>query len=329
MALFGKSYDHYLGYALSGGGAKGFAHLGALKILEKCGLKPDVIAGTSAGALAGVFYADGFHPDEIAALFRKKEFREFVELTIPKAGFVKGNGLHRFLKRNLRATCFEELQIPFYVVATDWNKGSSVAFSNGNDLLDAVVASCSVPIIFQPRVIQDLPYVDGGLFKNFPVSVIRKKCKYVIGVNVSMILPPPEKNNIAKTLERTVNLMMNSNSIIDKTYCDILIETKGIEKYNMFDLHNQLEIIDAGYYRAALTMSKNDSWKVVEKCHKHYKLTRKVHEQLKWVKELQNLVVLPGEQQIALPEEEQQAALSEEQQVPLAGEQNEKQYTEN
>jgi len=76
-----------LGYALSGGGAKGFAHLGALRLLEKCGLKPDIIAGTSAGALAGVLYADGYHPDEIADLFRKKEFREFVELTIPKTGF--------------------------------------------------------------------------------------------------------------------------------------------------------------------------------------------------------------------------------------------------
>ena len=63
MALFGNNYDYFLGYALSGGGAKGFAHLGALRVLEKCELKPDIIAGTSAGALAGVFYADGYHPE--------------------------------------------------------------------------------------------------------------------------------------------------------------------------------------------------------------------------------------------------------------------------
>ena len=102
MGVFGKGYDHYLGYALSGGGAKGFAHLGALKVLEKCGLKPDVIVGTSAGALAGVFYADGYHPDEILELFRKREFKEFVEFTIPKAGFLKSTGLHAFLKKNCR-----------------------------------------------------------------------------------------------------------------------------------------------------------------------------------------------------------------------------------
>src|SRR5690554_4826593 len=113
MALFGKSYDNFLGYALSGGGAKGFAHLGSLKMLEKCGLKPDIIAGTSAGALAGVLYADGFQPDEIIELFKKKEFKEFVEFSIPKTGFLKSTGLHEFLKKNLReigrASCRERV----------------------------------------------------------------------------------------------------------------------------------------------------------------------------------------------------------------------------
>ncbi|MDR2815517.1 MAG: patatin-like phospholipase family protein [Proteiniphilum sp.] len=284
MAIFGKSYDHFLGYALSGGGAKGFAHLGALKVLEECGLKPDVIAGTSAGALAGVFYADGYHPDEIVELFREKEFREFVELTIPTTGFFKSAGLHNFLKKNLRATRFEELQIPFYVVTTDWNRASTVVFSNGDDLVEAVVASCSVPIVFHPQMIHDVPYVDGGLLKNFPVSVIRKKCKYVIGVNVSLILPPPEKHNIRRMLERTFNLMSNSNTLIDKAYCDILIETEGIEKYSIFDLQNQLKIMEAGYYYAALTMSKDESWEVAKKCHRHYALTKKIREQLNWVR---------------------------------------------
>lgn len=283
MAIFGKSYDHFLGYALSGGGAKGFAHLGALKVLEKCGLKPDAIAGTSAGALAGVFYADGFQPDEIVELFHKKEFREFVELTMPTSGFFKSTGLHNFLKKNLRATRFEELQIPLYVVATDWNKAAPVVFSNGDDLVDAVVASCSVPIVFHPQIIHDEPYVDGGLFKNFPVSVIRKKCKYVIGINVSYLLPPPEKTNIKKMLERTFNLMSNSNTILDKAYCDVLIETKGMEKYSMFDLQSQKEIMESGYHYAALTMSKDESWEIVRKCHRHYELTRKVHEKFGWL----------------------------------------------
>jgi len=87
MAFFDKNYNHFLGYALSGGGAKGFAHLGALLVLEKCGLKPDIISGTSAGALAGVFYADGFHPNEIAELFRKRNSESLLNLLFLKPVF--------------------------------------------------------------------------------------------------------------------------------------------------------------------------------------------------------------------------------------------------
>jgi len=280
MALVGKNYDYFLGYALSGGGAKGFAHLGALRVLDKCGLKPDIIAGTSAGALAGVFYADGYHPEEIAELFKKLEFREFVEFTIPRTGFLKNVGLHNFLKKNLRAKRFEELQIPFCAVTTDWNRATTVIFSNGNELVDAVVASCSVPVIFSPQVIHDVPYVDGGLLKNFPVSVIRKQCKYVIGINVSLMIPPAGKDNIRTIMERTFNLMSNSNTLLDKVQCDILIETGGIEKFPMFNLHNQETIMEAGYHHAALKMSEKESWKIVKKCHRHYELIKKVRNHI-------------------------------------------------
>jgi NTE family protein len=285
MGVFGKGYDHYLGYALSGGGAKGFAHLGALKVLEKCGLKPDVIVGTSAGALAGVFYADGYHPDEILELFREREFKEFVEFTIPKAGFLKSTGLHTFLKKNLRARSFEELQLPFYAVATDWNRARTVTFSNGNDLVEAVVASCSVPILFHPQLINDVPYVDGGLLKNFPVSVIRKQCKYVIGVNVSLMIPAADKYNIRTMAERTFNLMSNSNTLFDKTYCDILIETKGIDHYSMFDLNNIDTITEAGYHYAAIKMSEKEAWEIVKKCHKHYLRREKVRHQIQRIRQ--------------------------------------------
>ena len=284
MALFGNKYDYFLGYALSGGGAKGFAHLGSLKVLERCGLKPDVIAGTSAGALAGVFYADGFHPDEIAELFIKKEFRQFVEFSIPKTGLFKSTGLHGFLKKNLRSKRFEDLNIPFYVITTDWNKARTAIFSEGDDLIDAVVASCSVPVVFTPQYINGKPYVDGGLLKNLPVSVIRRKSRYVIGVNVSTMIPPAEKDNIRTMMERTFNLMSNSNTIIDKSYCDILIEVKDMEKYKMFDLTNMSAISDLGYHYTALKMSEKDSWKIVNKCHRHFIREAQVKNKIEYLR---------------------------------------------
>ncbi len=280
MSIFGTGYEYFLGYALGGGGAKGFAHLGTLKVLEQYGLKPDVIAGTSAGALAGVFYADGFHPDEIVDLFRKREFREFVSFTIPRTGFLKSTGLHDFLKKNLRSSSFEALQLPFYVVATDWEKAAVKVFSKGDDLVDAVVASCSVPIIFNPQVIDGVPYVDGGILKNFPVTVIRKMCRYLLGVNVSLMMPPAEKESIRTMVERTFNLMSNANTLIDKLKCDILIETTGLEKISMFDLHSQLRIMESGYHAAAFTMAEKKSLEIVRRCHRHAMLEEKVKARL-------------------------------------------------
>ena len=217
-------------------------------------------------------------------MFIKKEFRQFVEFSIPKTGLFKSTGLHGFLKKNLRSKRFEDLNIPFYVITTDWNKARTAIFSEGDDLIDAVVASCSVPVVFTPQYINGKPYVDGGLLKNLPVSVIRRKSRYVIGVNVSTMIPPAEKDNIRTMMERTFNLMSNSNTIIDKSYCDILIEVKGMEKYKMFDLTNMSAISDLGYHYTALKKKKKDSWKIVNKCHRHYIREKKVKNKIEYLR---------------------------------------------
>lgn len=280
MAIFGKSHQYYLGYALSGGGSKGFAHLGALKVFESYGIKPDVIAGTSAGALAGVFYADGYTPDEIGELFKKNELRKFLEFSLPKAGFFKSTGLSKFLKDNLRATSFEQLKTPLKVVATDWKNARSVVFSEGKSLVDAVVASCSVPLVFNPIYIDDTPYVDGGLMKNFPVSVIRQECKFIIGVNVSLITPLPEKAGIKNSAERVFKLMSNSNTLVDSSLCDILVEAAEAQRYFMFDLNNIDKIKEIGYECAACALGEEKSLHIIRRCHRHYQLEEKVKQRI-------------------------------------------------
>ena len=284
MAIFGKGYKYHLGYALSGGGAKGFAHLGALKVIEENNLKPDIIAGTSAGALAGVFYADGFAPDEIKELFDKKEFREFVSISVPKKGIFKSTGLTKFLKKNLRSKSVEELQIPLRVVASDWEKASTVVFARGKNLVEAVVASCSVPVVFNPQYIDERPFVDGGLLKNFPVSIIREECKFVLGVNVSMIVPTLEKPSIISTTERTFNIMANSNSLIDRKLCDILIEVPGLHKFGMFTLQNTDTIVENGYNAAAEIFKKEKTKKIVDRCLRYYQLEKVVKKQITKIK---------------------------------------------
>ena len=256
MIFFNFLKKYNIGYALGGGGARGFAHLGALKALEERNLKPDIIAGTSAGALAGVLYADGFTPDEILDMFKHITFKQFVEFTFPTTGLFRPTGLHSFLKKNLRSRTFEQLQIPFTAVATDWKKAVTVNFSEGDKLIESVVACCCVPLIFSPINIDGQDYVDGGIFKNLPASTIREQCNVLFGINVTLIMPPEDKNNLKYFAERTFTMMAISNTLADKKLCDVLIEAEGLEKYWMFDLSHIDKIFEVGYKSAVETLKE-------------------------------------------------------------------------
>lgn len=245
-----------LGIALSGGGARGFAHLGVLQALNESNLYPDIISGTSAGAFAGALYADGYTPKEALSLFDKKSFKEFAEFTLPSEGLFKSTRFLSFLEKHLRSKKFEELKVKLKVVATDIEFGTSKVFSSG-PLIHPVVASCSVPIIFTPVEIDNNHYVDGGLFKNFPVSTIHTECDYIIGVNVSPITTQDYKKSLKYIAERSFHYMSASNILLDRKLCHYLIESKNLSHYSMFDLDHVDEIYQAGYKQAKEYLKEN------------------------------------------------------------------------
>ncbi|MCC8199722.1 MAG: patatin-like phospholipase family protein [Tannerellaceae bacterium] len=240
-------YQKYrLGLALSGGGAKGFAHIGVFKMLEECNLMPEIISGTSVGALMGALFADGYSAEEIKLLFTGREFTEFAQLQIPKAGLFDSTRFSYFLKRHLRTKNIEDLRIPLVIIATDLDHGVSCEFREG-PIVEAVTASCSVPIIFNPVVIGGTHYVDGGLFRNFPVSTIREECERVIGVNVSPLVPQKYKQTLFHIAERSYHYMFRANTLEDRLLCDVLIEAEEFGLYKMFDLENMDLITGIGY----------------------------------------------------------------------------------
>lgn len=244
-----------IGLALSGGGAKGFAHLGVFKLLEESGLKPDIISGTSAGSLMGVLFADGYSADEIKNMFIGREFSEFAQLQIPKSGLFNYDRFQEFLKRHLRSKRIEDLPIPTVIVATDLDRGCSHEFRSG-PIVEAVTASCCMPIVFSPVLINGVHYVDGGLFRNFPVSTIRDECEYVIGVNVSPLIPQRYKQALLHIAERTYHYVFKANAIEDRELCDILIEAKEVGLYKTFDLENINLISEIGYEAAVKAFQK-------------------------------------------------------------------------
>lgn len=244
-----------IGLALSGGGAKGFAHLGVFKLLEESGLKPDIISGTSAGSLMGVLFADGYSADEIKNMFIGREFSEFAQLQIPKSGLFNYDRFQEFLKRHLRSKRIEDLPIPTVIVATDLDRGCSHEFRSG-PIVEAVTASCCMPIVFSPVLINGVHYVDGGLFRNFPVSTIHDECEYVIGVNVSPLIPQRYKQTLLHIAERTYHYVFKANAIEDRELCDILIEAKEVGLYKTFDLENINLISEIGYEAAVKAFQK-------------------------------------------------------------------------
>lgn len=253
MEVTPKPYK--IGLALSGGGAKGFAHLGVFKLLEESGLKPEIISGTSAGSLMGVLFADGYSAEEIKNMFIGREFSEFAQLQIPKSGLFNYDRFQDFLRRHLRTKRIEDLPIPTVIVATDLDRGCSHEFRSG-PIVEAVTASCCMPIVFSPVLIDGVHYVDGGLFRNFPVSTIRDECEYVIGVNVSPLIPQRYKQTLLHIAQRTYHYVFKANAIEDRELCDILIEAKEVGLYKTFDLENINLISEIGYEAAVEAFQK-------------------------------------------------------------------------
>ncbi len=244
-----KNSKYGLGLALSGGSIKGFAHIGVLKYMEEVGLHPEIISGTSAGAIVGAFYADGYTSDEIFDRLSSIGFMGMTSLQPNRGGMFSTRNFTRFLKENLRHKRLEELPIPLRIVATDLDNGCEHVFTSG-PLAPIITASCSIPVLFQPQVINGISYVDGGLFRNYPVTVIRKECNKVLGVNLGPEQPKEYKKTIRSVAERSWSLVFRQNTRPDKMACDLTLETHAITKYKMFDVSSADDIMELGYEMA-------------------------------------------------------------------------------
>lgn len=239
-----------LGVALSGGGARGFAHVGALKALEEAGMKPDVIAGVSAGAVAAVMYAAGVPLDEMLSLFTSTKFTDFA-----RPSLIHGDGMFslmrfkQFIEEATGIDRLENLRIPTYVGVTDLDHGEPAEFHEG-PLGERVVASCSIPIVFSPVEIDGIHYVDGGVLRNLPAWIIREKCETLIGINVSPLRTFEYRKSFLDIGMRTYNLMAKANQQQDMDICDHVIITPELIHYQVFNLKDIHKAYLSGYAAA-------------------------------------------------------------------------------
>ncbi|OGO15640.1 MAG: hypothetical protein A2Z02_05245 [Chloroflexi bacterium RBG_16_48_7] len=179
-----------LGYALGGGAARGLFHIGVLNVLEEFGIVPDIIVGTSMGAIVGAMYAGGIKASEIKQIALQVDWRQTIRLSsLPLVGLVQEKWIMSLLKSVLQDSKFSHLKIPFACVAADLDSGKQVVLNSGS-LVEAVRASISIPGVFAPAKIGKHYLVDGGLVNVVPVSVCQDMgANFIIGVNV---IPDPE-----------------------------------------------------------------------------------------------------------------------------------------
>ena len=244
MSMSDKKYK--VGLVLSGGGTRGFAHLGVIQALIEAGIFPDVISGTSAGALVGVLYADGYAPQEILTMMNWASRFDFMRPAMPREGLLQINGIIKILKTSLRSKKFSELKIPLFVSATDLNNGKVVYFSEG-DLIEPVIASASIPVLFQPVKINGISYVDGGVLDNLPIKPIENKCMVTIGSFVNPVSYIEKISGLITIAERTFMLSM-SKDILDKSKrFDLFIAPAELRKHRFLDPEKSQEVFDIGY----------------------------------------------------------------------------------
>ena len=276
-----------LGYALSGGGARGFAHIGVLKVLEEYGIQPDYICGTSMGAVIGALYAQGYDAQSIQDLllkvkwqdamddsFKRKELHigqkrwapyglvslgidDQARIKLPSSVWV-ANRLNLELARLFAGSGsdvdFTRLPIPFSCISTDLLTGEKVIFTRGN-LMQAVRASLSVPSILEPFELDGHLYIDGGVSQNLPATETKEMgADFVIGVKTNSPLRPKEElKHFVTVFDQTLNINMISNLNRSLADCDLLLEP-DLEGFSAMDYDKALEIINAAeaYARAHL-----------------------------------------------------------------------------
>lgn len=234
-------------FVLSGGGARGFAHVGVLQALQEHGIRPDAISATSAGAIVGAFMADGYTPEEIRELLLKN-----IGLSILfhwddlRSGVISLKKFGLFMRDNLRHKRIEDLPMPLFITATNFLDGRQQVFSQG-DIADRVLAACSIPGIFAPQFIDGIPYVDGGLSNNLPAEPFEGLKHEVVAVHVNPIAPYEPSKSMVQTLDRTFHLSFTHTIRRSAAGCAMFIEPPTLHQFGLFEVQKLAAIHEIGY----------------------------------------------------------------------------------
>lgn len=251
-----------VGLVLSGGGTKGIAHAGVLKFLNEKNIDIDVLACCSAGSIVGCLHAAGKSPEEILEFFNSVYFFNWKHFAFNQPGLVSSVIFRNYLKPIFKDMKLGDLDREVKIVATELVSGTQKIFDESFEVIDAVIASCSIPGITTPYILGEEMYCDGGVLNNFPADIIRDECDKLIGVFVS----PPHDINIKdlKTIKAIVSRSYDLLSYrIEKgkfDYCDWFISSQDLSGFGTFERGKERleQIFNIGYNAAKESFAESN-----------------------------------------------------------------------
>lgn len=239
-----------IGLALGGGAAKGFAHIGVIKMLEASGIHPDVIAGTSAGSVVGALYAGGMDPFQLQQAAARLDEDSIRDVRLFSGGLVRGQALQNYINTQLDHTPIQKLKRPFAAVATELETGQRTVFTRGNTG-EAVRASSSIPGVFEPVAIGLKHYVDGGLSSPVPVDAARELgADFVIAVDISSKADGHNPQGMMNIVDQSIAIMGQRLGAQELARADVVIAPK-VNQIGAADFERRNEAILEGE-RAAM-----------------------------------------------------------------------------
>lgn len=265
-----KSGKPKVGILLSGGGALGFAHIGVLQALEEYGVSPEYVAGASMGALVGTFYCNGYSPEFIRDMVLKEELYKTDRIFAITGAENKGMAIYThkkvktILDKYILSNNFEDLQKSMTMTVSNLTDSRTEAISSGGNLKEYLLASMSIPAIFEPIIINNKIYVDGGSLNHFPTYVIRDKVDVLIGIDVMPQKADVKVKNIKDIVTTYIHSLAIVSSVEGRKNCDYLIDCHAIDQYAMLEFDKFEEI-----YRYGYLMMKNyikDHPEMIEAC---------------------------------------------------------------
>lgn len=236
-----------LGLALGGGAARGFAHLGVLKALSEAGIRPNFVAGTSAGSVVGALFCAGHSWEEILHKTATMKWKHLVTLTLPRLGLVRPEGLRELIDALVGGGTMEDLDIPFAAMAVDLVAARPVVIDTG-PVTDAVVASCSIPGIFVPVERNGTLLVDGGVLNAVPADTARSMgATFVMGVDLNADVHGSKEHpeNLVEVIIRSMALMMGATSSRGLEEADWVVRP-DLAGFSYHDMSRRDEMVERG-----------------------------------------------------------------------------------